>query len=653
MRGGFVDFFEKAFQWLAEVSQKLPAVDTNLFFIVVLAVIFGLGIIIAFTLLGSRTRKLFVSARKIRKYLANVDVVDDDNVSDFTAHCFPKNTPQPLRDAWVQYLGVRFGYPSDIVSDGAVYDKFVKKNKDVRSGVFIGVSLVLLALFAFWGYGVLPAEKMGVVHLAALALIGVIYLVLVILARKQNQRCFETFEAMQEDLDAKVNLQIESNFATDSSPLQELNSLVEEIIARNTAKVVDEDDEQTPIEALIEQKMQEQSEFDDEDEQENIDEIVSAQDEAQEENAQDGDVESDDEQRHIDELLQEQEERLEETADEESEETKTSIDEADKQVDEQEHIDELLQEQQEELEEKAQEESDETELEIESADETFVEDPQEGEEQSVEEQEPEAVDESENAEIEENTQNEEYTESEENNVQEEESVEEDVQETAVEDGSAEQDTEKEDSVEEAAEEPENTEQDAQTDVAEESAQDESETTQDVESEQDEQSESEENDESDENIVESENEESADESAENNESDEEVENDAESDEETESEESAESDEETESEESESEEEYEDVEGESEEIEEAKEDEEPEVVYVVDDEDEEENARPAKLVKLPNLVDYMLSKNMPKQMKIQIATMLIGTYNKFKDSKEDRKIVISCLGKVMRDLQSEKQ
>lgn len=652
-----MDFFEKAFQWLAEVSQKLPAVDTNLFFIVVLAVIFGLGIVIAFTLLGSRARKLFVSARKIRKYLANVDVVDDDNVSDFTAHCFPKNTPQPLRDAWVQYLGVRFGYPSDIVSDGAVYDKFVKKNKDVRSGVFVGVSLVLLALFAFWGYGVLPAEKMGVVHLAALALIGVMYLVLVILARKQNQRCFETFEAMQEDLDAKVNLQIESNFATDSSPLQELNSLVEEIIARNTAKVVDEDDEQTPIEALIEQKMQEQSELDD-DEQENIDEIISAQEEAQEENAQDGDVESDDEQRHIDELLQEQEERLEETADEESEETETSIEEADEQVDEQEHIDELLQEQQEELEEKAQEETDETELEIESADETFVEDPQEGEEQSVEEQEPEAVDESENfdeaeneegenAEIEENAQNDEYTESEENNVQEDESVEEDVQETAVEDESAEQDTEEEDSVEEAAEDNENTEQDAQTDGAEESAQDESETTQDVEREQDEQSESEENDESDENVVESENEEFADESAENNESDEEVENDAESGEETENEETAES------EESETEEEYEDVEGESEEIEEAKEDEEPEVVYVVDDEDEEENARPAKLVKLPNLVDYMLSKNMPKQMKIQIATMLIGTYNKFKDSKEDRKIVISCLGKVMRDLQSEKQ
>lgn len=662
-----MDFFEKAFQWLAEVSQKLPAVDTNLFFIVVMAVIFGLGIVIAFTLFGSRARKLYVSARKIRKYLANVDAVDDDNVSDFTAHCFSKNTPQPLRDAWVQYLGVRFGYPSDIVSDGAVYDKFVKKNKDVRSGVFIGVSLVLLALFAFWGYGVLPAAKMGVVHLAALALIGVMYLVLVILARKQNQRCFETFEAMQEDLDAKVNLQIESNFATDSSPLQELNSLVEEIIARNTAKVVDEDDEQTPIEALIEQKMQEQSEFDDEDEQENIDEIMSAQEEAQEENAQDGDVESDDEQRHIDELLQEQEEGLEETADEESEETETAIEEADEQVEQQEHIDELLQEQEEELEEKAKEESDETELEIESADETFVDEPQESEEeQSVEEQElvetadesesvdePETVDESENEEvadvenegIEENTQNVEYTESEENNVQEEESVEEDAQEVAVEDESVEQETEEQDSDEEAAEETENVEEDAQTDeIAEESEREESETLQDVESEQNDkiESESEDNDENVEEGVEEsveEGEESADKAVEDNESEDEK-----------SDDNAESDE---SESEEVEKEAEDVEEESEEIEEAKEDEEPEVVYVVDDEEEEENAKPAKLVKLPNLVDYMLSKNMPRQMKIQIATMLIGTYNKFKDSKEDRKIVISCLGKVMRDLQSEKQ
>lgn len=70
----------------------------------------------------------------------------------------------------------------------------------------------------------------------------------------------------------------------------------------------------------------------------------------------------------------------------------------------------------------------------------------------------------------------------------------------------------------------------------------------------------------------------------------------------------------------------------------------MVYVVEgDEEDEETVKPAKLVKLPNLVDYMLTKNMSKSMKIQIASMLIATYNKFKDSKEDRKSWLAALAK----------
>lgn len=557
-----MEFFEEAFHWLAGVSEKLPVVDIKMFFIVVLSVISGIGVITAFTLLGSHARKLYVSSKKIRKYLANVDAVDDDNVSDFTAHCFSKKTPQQLRDAWVQYLGVRFGYPSDIVSDSAVYDKFVKKNKDVRSGVFLAISLILLGLFAFWGYGTLKDAKMGVVHLAALVLIGVIYLVLVILARKQNQRCLETFEAMQEDLDAKVNLQIESNYATDSSPLQELNALVEEIIARNTAKAVDIDEnEQTPIEALIEQKMKEQSGTE-EDEQESIDEILNAQ-----------------------------EEEAEEIAQEESDQTKTEIEEGDQEVAEQQHIDELLQEQEEEVEQKAEEEDEQTEQVLDEQLEQEVVEPQEAveeqeeiapeteEEQIDEQEETAAVEESEQSEPAEQEESEEQEPVEEESVQEDEQVEDQAQEEIVDEQAEETE---ESQIEEADEE-------STADSAEE-----------------------------ENV----------------------------------EDSAEEDVASEEEQSEDESEEEQSETESEEIQEAQEDEEPEVVYVVegDDEDDDEHVKPAKLVKLPNLVDYMLSKNMPKAMKIQIATMLIGTYNKFKDSKEDRKIVVSCLSKVMRDLQS---
>lgn len=592
-----MEFFEEAFHWLAGVSEKLPVVDIKMFFIVVLSVISGIGVITAFTLLGSHARKLYVSSKKIRKYLANVDAVDDDNVSDFTAHCFSKKTPQQLRDTWVQYLGVRFGYPSDIVSDSAVYDKFVKKNKDVRSGVFLAISLILLGLFAFWGYGTLQDAKMGVVHLAALVLIGVIYLVLVILARKQNQRCLETFEAMQEDLDAKVNLQIESNYATDSSPLQELNALVEEIIARNTAKAVDIDEnEQTPIEALIEQKMKEQSGTE-EDEQESIDEILNAQ-----------------------------EEEVEEIAQEESDQTKTEIEEGDQEVAEQQHIDELLQEQEEEVEQKAEEEDEQTEQVLDEQLEQGVVEPQEAaeeqeeiapeteEEQIDEQEETTAVEESEQSEPAEQEESEEQEPVEEEVVQEDEQVEEQAQEETVDEQS------------EEAEEPqiEEADEDNSDEEEENTASEETEASEDVgDVEEGEQTE-----------------EAVEESTTDDVTEENVED------------SAEEDVASEEEQSEDESEEEQSETESEEIQEAQEDEEPEVVYVVegDDEDDDEHVKPAKLVKLPNLVDYMLSKNMPKAMKIQIATMLIGTYNKFKDSKEDRKIVVSCLSKVMRDLQS---
>ena len=77
---------------------------------------------------------------------------------------------------------------------------------------------------------------------------------------------------------------------------------------------------------------------------------------------------------------------------------------------------------------------------------------------------------------------------------------------------------------------------------------------------------------------------------------------------------------------------------------------EVVYVVDgpSEDDDEIVKPAKLVKLPNLVDYMLAQNMSKQMKIKIATLLLTTYNKYKDIPAEKKIIIQCMAKVMKSL-----
>ena len=545
-----VEFFEKAFNWLAELSSKMPAIDFKTYFIVVVAVIVGIGVIVALTYFGSRARKLIGASKKIEKYLANVDQVDDDNVSDFTAHCFSSKAPQPLRDSWVQYLGVRFGYPSDVVSDGNVYEKVVKKNKDYRSGIYLAIALLVLGFFAFWGFGTLTANEMGVIHFVGLVAIAVVFLVLVIINRKQSKKCLEVFEDMQEDLDAKVNLQVESNYATDSSPLAELSGMVEEIIARNTAKAVDAEQEyaleQTPIEALIEEKTEEEK---------------SAQ--IEEESA--------------DETLDEEDGTVEQTIDELIASEPQGADEEPVQVEEQ-----------------ADEQTDEV------ADEEPAEDTDETvEEEPVQDEETEETEEAEEPVIDEQ-------------VEEEPVAEESVEEPAEESEPV-ADTETE-AVEETVEEPEEQEseespvEESTEEVKEQETESVDEATDDSESEQEEIAE-------DEDVETAETEDSVDD--------------------VENEDAEETDENEDGEETQAE------------------DEEPEVVYVVDgDEDDDEHVKPAKLVKLPNLVDYMLSKNMPRAMKIQIATMLIGTYKKFENSKEDRKIVVGCLAKVMRDLQENK-
>lgn len=601
-----MEIFEKAFNWLAQLSSKLPVIDFQMYFIVVVAILLGVGVIVALTYLGSRAFKLIAASKKIQKYLSQVDVIDDDNVSDFTARCFSAKAPQPLRDAWVQYLGVRFGYPSDVVSDGNVYDKVVKKNKDIRSLVYLGVSLIVLAIFAFWGYGTLQTVEMSVVHFVGLLIIGVVFLLLVIINNGQNKKCLEVFDAMQEDLDVKVNLQIESNYATDSSPLQDLSAMLDEIIARNTAKVVELEEavvEQTPIEALIEE-----SEVAQEDVLLQEAEEANAVEDVQADDVQTGDVQieeisqSDDEPNSDDPIINEETLETQET---QSEAVQEQI--ADKIVEIEESDD---------SEEQTVEESEE-ERNAEIADEQAVEEDLEDEQDEVE-----VVDENDEQEVVE----EEFVE--------DESVEnetEDVADEAQSDDVAEQTFVEEQDVEELSD-----------DSSEEQI-----VSADAEEENLEYSEEAKNAEDSEDVSET-SDESVEETTAEIESDSDIENTQEEDVVEDVDVDAESEELDEEETIE--EESEDYTDEDEEAVDDDSEEEPQVVYVVDGEDEEEaNVKPSRFHKLPNLMDYMLSKNMTRAMKIQIATVLIATYKKVSENKEDRRIVVQCLTKVMQSLQ----
>ena len=291
-----------------------------------------------------------------------------------------------MSDAWVQFLGIRFGYPSEIVSEQNVFEREVKRHRDIRANVFVLIALTLLAAFAFWGFGTLESNEMGVIHCLGLLLCGIYYFVLVALERKQYKRALEVFNIMQEDLDAKVDLQVERNYAVDSSPITQISAILDEIIARNTSKFVDEDSllaeeehiektpEETseeapeePAEVHVEEPEDDLAEISEEEgeeaQTEEVEEPVSQPDDEEfldDELEEEMDEESDDEEFLDDEL----EEDIEEEAEEEGylddaleEEEDISDEELEEEIDGEEFLEDELEEESEEEEEETEEES--------------------------------------------------------------------------------------------------------------------------------------------------------------------------------------------------------------------------------------------------------------------------------------------------------
>ncbi len=234
-----MEFFEKIFDSITELSAKLPAIDLKAIFIITLAAIGAIGIIVGLTFLGSATSKMKRACASIRKYLAGVNEVNEDNAEDFTSKCFGKKTPVALSDSWVEYIGVRYGFPSEIMSETRVFDKEVKKVSYARANVFIAIALIVNALLAFWGFGCLTGAEIGVTIGLGLLLSAIIYLILVVVARKEFTKARDAFYEMQDDLDAKIDFHVEKSYSTDASPLVEMSAIIDEIIARNTSKEVE------------------------------------------------------------------------------------------------------------------------------------------------------------------------------------------------------------------------------------------------------------------------------------------------------------------------------------------------------------------------------------------------------------------------------
>ena len=250
-----MDFFNKIFDGLVDLSEKLPTIEIGSFYIVVAAALGIVAVVIGLTYFASEAYKLRRACGRVISYLDSEEVVNDDNVADFTASCFGAKAPAALREAWVSYLGVRFGYPSEVLSESAVFDKEVKRPDPVRANVFIAIALVLTAVFAFWGLGAMKTSEVGVVLLLGLLIGGVGYLALWLIARKEYIDAKRKFALMQEELDSKVDLQSERDYATDASPLLQVAAIMDGIIARNIARPAPTKEE---LEAVVREREREE-----------------------------------------------------------------------------------------------------------------------------------------------------------------------------------------------------------------------------------------------------------------------------------------------------------------------------------------------------------------------------------------------------------
>ena len=237
-------FFDSLFDGLADLSRRLPAIEIKAFCISAAVILAVAAVVIGLTFFASRTYKLRRACSKVLAYLARTEVVDDDNVADFTSECFGAKAPNALRESWVSYLGVRFGYPSAVVTDEAVFDKEVKRPDSVRASVFIAVALIVTAIFTFWGLGTMDPTEVGVVVCGGLLVSAIGYLVLWLVARNEYKRARLVFDEMQEELDAKVFLQHERDYATDASPLLNMAAIMEGIVAKNTARPAPEPEQE-------------------------------------------------------------------------------------------------------------------------------------------------------------------------------------------------------------------------------------------------------------------------------------------------------------------------------------------------------------------------------------------------------------------------
>ncbi|MDD4839391.1 MAG: hypothetical protein PHE93_01800 [Clostridia bacterium] len=226
-----MSLLDKIYQAISNFSGNFPAIDTSLLYAILLSAIAFLAVVCGLIFLSTGCYKMQKWSKKIIKYLAMIPSISEENEAYFTKECFGSKCPKNLKESWQSFLNVRFGYPSEIVSENKVFET-ERKFSSYPMFLFGTLSLIVIVVIGIMLTSAVALNTLFVGMLIAFAFAVCLEIVLYFAYRFQQKVALTAFRDMQDELDAKILLQNMKEFVADTAGLSEIANELEKIIAK-------------------------------------------------------------------------------------------------------------------------------------------------------------------------------------------------------------------------------------------------------------------------------------------------------------------------------------------------------------------------------------------------------------------------------------
>lgn len=250
-----MDFFNNIYDKLDAATAGAGNFSVGGWFIIILVALIALFVIIAVLTICNKAHKLRSTSKKVSAFIAGIDsgYIDASNVADFEAKCIAK-APKEVKESWASFMEVKFGYPSDYMTDELCVRKSrVEYCREWGVSLYNACIIIFVGLFFILGMTVSDLADVLEKSLYCVITGAIASFLLTLIGRLVTADAIKAFFKMQDELDAAVDLQ---QFKTAEPELSDLDNIADmldgvlndAIVADPDAAPEDEDDEDMAFE---------------------------------------------------------------------------------------------------------------------------------------------------------------------------------------------------------------------------------------------------------------------------------------------------------------------------------------------------------------------------------------------------------------------